>query len=194
MAKYFKTLTFQYQKKALLGNYFWRINVAQISVSPNELLMLRWHACKHKSTSQPLPPLCCSEKIQAVCEGVGRKDKILTVTYVGGTQNMSPFSPVFHLIFCKKDKREGRLERWGHLTERSCHLSLYPTLYRAALLSCTFFSVSVVLQVRAPHQHHQHPKTLPEMHILGSPAQIFWIRDSGVRAQDAHWSLRTTAL
>lgn len=106
VAKYFKTLAFQYKKIALLGNYFWRINVGQISVSPNELLMLRDDSCKHKSTSQPLPPLCCSQRTPRRCEGVWGERVKFWLWQMLGADKKCPRFLLFPVLYSVKRSKE----------------------------------------------------------------------------------------
>lgn len=91
-----------------------------------------------------------TENTQAAREGLGRKGKILTVTNVGGRQKMSPFSPVSCLIFCKKDKREGWLERWEHLL-RDLVTSAFIPLFTELLCSAPPSSLYQCFSKWGPH-------------------------------------------
>lgn len=139
------------KKIALLGNDLWRINVGQISVSPNELLMLRDDTHTHKSSSQPPPPLRCSQRRSRGCVRVwGERVKFWLGQMLGADQKCPHFL-LFPVLYSVKRTKERDDHKGGDILLRDLITSALTPPFTELLCSAAPSSLDQGFSKWGPH-------------------------------------------
>lgn len=151
VAKYFKTLAFQYKKIALLGNYFWRINVGQISVSSNELLMLRDDTRTNTNLPLSLSHPCAAHREHPGCERVwGERVKFWLWQMLGADQKCPRFL-LFPVLYSVKRTKERDDQKGGNILLRDLVTSAVIPLFTELLCSAAPSSLYQWFSKWGPH-------------------------------------------
>ena len=139
------------KKIALLGNDLWRINMGQISVSPNELLTLRDDTHTHKSSSQPPPRLCCSQRRSRGCVRVwGERVKFWLGQMLGADQKCPHFL-LFPVLYSVKRTKERGDHKGGDISLRDLVTSAFTPLFTEPLCSAAPSSLDLWFSKWGPH-------------------------------------------